>query len=285
VLAVGEGWTLLASRWDRRGGAFLSIVATTEDLAGQVLEAVASASVTAPPEDGPIVEVGFWNLGRHSPQRRATRIAVSPWPDIRGNYTAGVGDAVDRLMAITSDQVDGRLLLLHGPPGTGKTTALRALAYAWREWCDLEYVLDAERLLANPGYLVEAASGGSDRWRLLVLEDCDELIRAGAKQATGQGLARLLNLTDGILGQGLQVMVAITTNEPLARLHPAIIRPGRCLAQVEVGPLTPTEARQWLGETVLVPRDGMTLAELFARRAGSGPIESGEREARVAGYL
>jgi hypothetical protein len=70
-----------------------------------------------------------------------------------------------------------------------------------------------------------------DAWRLLVLEDCDELIRAEAKSGAGQSLARLPNLTDGLLGQGVKVLVCITTNEELGRLHPAVTRPGRCLAQ------------------------------------------------------
>ena len=50
-------------------------------------------------------------------------------------------------------------------------------------------IWSTERVLADP------------RWRLLILEDCDELIRGDAKSGTGQSLARLLNLTDGILGQ------------------------------------------------------------------------------------
>src|SRR5262249_22165954 len=70
------------------------------------------------------------------------------------------------------------------------------------------------------------------RWRLLLLEDCDELIRGEAKRSTGQSLSRLLNLTDGLLGQGRDVLVAITTNEDVARLHPAVVRPGRCLARI-----------------------------------------------------
>ena len=81
---------------------------------------------------------------------------------------------------------------------------------------------------------------------MLILEDCDELVASSAKERSGQGLARLLNLTDGLLGQGRSVLVAITTNEPVTRLHPAIVRPGRCIAQIEVGRLSASEARQWL---------------------------------------
>jgi hypothetical protein len=166
---------------------------------------------------------------------------------------------------------------------------MRALAHAWRDWCALEYVLDPEKLLRDPGYLLQVASGDSHddegRWRLLVLEDCDELIHADAKSGAGQSLARLLNLTDGILGQGLDVLVAITTNEPLARLHPAIVRPGRCLAQVEVGLLSPTEARAWLGSSLLAPAEGIALADLYARSTGGSPIEATEAVAVGGGYL
>jgi hypothetical protein len=107
-----------------------------------------------------------------------------------------------------------------------------------------------------------------EKWRLLLLEDCDELIRGEAKQHSGQALSRLLNLTDGLLGQGRKVLVAITTNEDLARLHPAVVRPGRCLARIEVPALSFGEGSTWLGTSAGVPAGGATLAELYALRDG-----------------
>jgi hypothetical protein len=110
----------------------------------------------------------------------------------------------------------------------------------------------------------------SGRWRLLVLEDTGELLSADAKERTGQGLSRLLNVVDGIIGQGLRVLVLVTTNEPLRSLHPAVGRPGRCAAQVEFAPFSADEAETWLAERGLpierpVPR---TLAALFAAAKG-----------------
>ncbi len=98
-----------------------------------------------------------------------------------------------------------------------------------------------------------------------MVEDADELLRADAKRETGQALSRLLNLGDGLIGQGLAVLVLITTNEPLGRLHPAVVRPGRCLAEVEFRPLSAAEAGAWLAgpESASSPA---TIAELYERR-------------------
>ena len=147
----------------------------------------------------------------------------------------------------------------------------------WAGWCQVDCVLDPEKLFSDPGYLMEVAVGddSDDDGQPLAAAGPGGLRRADPRRGQGgaraRRLSRLLNLTDGLLGQGRDVLVAVTTNEDLARLHPAVVRPGRCLAQIEADRMPAVEAAAWLGSSAGIGPSGATLAELFAMRSGRAP--------------
>jgi hypothetical protein len=102
----------------------------------------------------------------------------------------------------------------------------------------------------------------------------------------GQGaLGKLFNLADGVLGQGSNAIFLITTNAPVEEMHPALLRPGRCLSRLEFGRFGSEDARAWLPEERRNRVTGsMTLAELYEMRGDHQRIEHHE-EIRIGGYL
>lgn len=227
------------------------------------------------------VPLRTWHLGGTHVISHDRRIEAPVWAEIARNYPPAVRRRLQRLFDLDGGPDRGRLILWHGEPGTGKTTALRALLRAWEPWCAGQYIADPERLFSETVYLTQVLTnptrdrpGPTSRrgpeadamWRLIIAEDSDEYLRASARRDAGAGLGRLLNVTDGLLGQGFNALILLTTNEEVHRLHPALIRPGRCLARVEFAGFQPAEAREWLPDGVRPPDQETTLAELFERR-------------------
>jgi hypothetical protein len=254
------------------------------------------------------VNVQFWTYGPHGPIPSWREISVPEWSDLEANYTHSTRSGLEQLMRNFRPAHGGQLILWHGEAGTGKTFALRALAWEWRDWCEFHYIVDPDSffgehadylmsVLTQPGYAempdprmmrFAAMSGGfmsfgdgggpdgddesegSKAWRLLVLEDTGELLTPDAKSVIGQGLSRFLNVVDGLIGQGLRVLVLVTTNEPIKTLHPAVARPGRCAANIEFWPLTAEESSTWFEQHGSAERsdEPLPLAELYARLEG-----------------
>ena len=252
------------------------------------------------------VPVTFWTYGRGGPQPAWRPIGVPGWDEIRENYAPRTRSPLERMMREFTPAHGGQLILWHGVAGTGKTFALRALAWEWREWCQFHYIVDPDSffgqhadylmsVLMQPAFPIMVGHGGivaemplgfgdesggdaradERQWRLLVLEDTGELLTADARTVIGQGLSRFLNVVDGLIGQGLRVLVLVTTNEEIRKLHPAVARPGRCAANIEFLPLAPEEASEWLGRHGIdgEPRAARTLASLYAELEGRDPSE------------
>ena len=220
--------------------------------------------------------VRFWanGGGAQEAHARRRRLDAPEWAAIARNYPPAVRQGLGRLVRARRPG-RGTVLLWHGAPGTGKTHALRALARAWRGWCALHYVTDPDSFLTGTDYLMSVATASPDEgepaWRLIVLEDAGELMGASARADTGQGLSRILNLTDGLLGQGQRCLLLVTTNEPVGRLHPALRRPGRCWAEVEFAPFSAREAAAWLRRHGAPPARARGRDAGRALRAGRGP--------------
>ncbi|MGH7814751.1 MAG: DUF5925 domain-containing protein [Candidatus Binataceae bacterium] len=298
----GADAVVMVNQKERDG--LVVVAANDRETARKIIAEVWKLLPPAPFENA-ILPITFWYLDHeYIPKTRVRDVDVAVWDELASNYAVETRTRLAALMrGFTPAKDGGQILLWHGEPGTGKTYAIRALAWAWKEWCQFEYIIDPEQLFGRGHFLTEVMlhrvpdGAGEDildekaseappkreacpersrrKWRLLLLEDSGEMMGIDAKDRVGQGLSRLLNLSDGILGQGQKLMILVTTNEELGKLNPAIIRPGRCLSEIEFRRFGADEGNRWLRSAGCDRRiDGpRTLSELYA-------ILGGNRETR-----
>jgi hypothetical protein len=230
---------------------------------------VVRRALESPAPEADRVSVAFWMQGNRGGDMRVREIEAPSFETIAHNYSRAVREALERLVLLQGPE-QGRLILWRGEPGTGKSHALRALVRGWAKWCSAHFIMDPEELFGRAGaYMLDVLTwdgDDDDKWRLVILEDSGELIASDARTVAGQALSRLLNVTDGLLGQGTRTLVLITTNEPVRHLHPATRRPGRCLADIEFAALSTEEANAWLkarGDCRRVDK-ATTIADLYS---------------------
>lgn len=278
--------------------AYVEISAEKIEVAESALQRIMKALPPIAEPDQNHVNFDFYMLGADGRTAKIVRSLQTPsWDEIQSNYQKDTQKQLNDLVNLNPKTIGdgGKLILLHGTPGLGKSYAIRALMRATKEWAKPSYLMDPEKFFASPPYMFDiilSNPSGSyydpehfkDKWRLIIAEDSDEFLRADAKERSGQGLSRLLNLADGILGQGMKVIFLLTTNEPLQNLHPAVIRPGRCIANIEFKPFDSSEAQTWLGEPLAAYKN-YTLAELYDMKRTQQQIKEEKVAVATGQYL
>lgn len=209
-------------------------------------------------------------------------------PLVEGNYTPKVmEDYRYAIKDLKSESPSGRVVIMKGTPGTGKTHLVRAMLL---EVPDAMFVLispDVVKNLAGPELLPLLMNyrGGHTGPIVLLLEDADKcLVSRETDKEDISSIQAILNLGDGILGSMLDLRIIATTNASEFKMDPAILRKGRLSKMLDVTPLDFNTARsvftRLLPEVKELPevlqkenphnRLQITLAEVYALARENG---------------
>lgn len=163
-------------------------------------------------------------------------------------------EGVNELIKNTLNQVGGKgLVMLHGTPGTGKTSYIKYLTTQISK--RMIYLSpDMAPLISTPEFLSMIKEYPNS---VIILEDAESII---AQRQGGQNSAvsNLLNLTDGILADCLKIQVICTFNTNLNNIDSALLRQGRLIARYEFKPLMKIKAQALsnkLGFTTIIQSD------------------------------
>jgi hypothetical protein len=154
---------------------------------------------------------------------------------------------------------DKGIILFHGLPGTGKTTYLRHLIGGLNKKVLFVSPSVADNLM-NPDFIDLLIDNPN---AVLVIEDAENIIM-DRKVNSSSSVSNLLNLSDGLLSDCLNVQIICTFNSSLSLVDDALIRKGRLIARYEFGKLDVEKARRLSDHLGLnqVIRRPMTLAEI-----------------------
>jgi energy-coupling factor transporter ATP-binding protein EcfA2 len=194
--------------------------------------------------------------------------------DLSLNYGSDF-EKIDKKIVKSLNENHSGLYMLHGPPGTGKSTYIKYLSS----------VLKKDVIFFPTGLVGSITSPEiislliRKQNCVLILEDAEKAL---VKRETGSDsslVSTLLNMTDGILGDVLKLNVIVTYNCDRADIDEALLRRGRLKAEHSFQPLSKENVKKLVDKLKLKidVEEDMTLADIYNYKKDEELI--GNREA------
>ena len=154
----------------------------------------------------------------------------NPKIDLELNYGKEFLEVSDKIKTELTKKKNQGLVLLHGEPGTGKTTYIKWL---------VSQVGKDKKVVFVPPYLTESITSpefipflASIPDSILVIEDAERVVSDRISgNGSSIGVSNILNMTDGILGDIMNIQIVCSFNMNRNKIDPALLRKGRLIAE------------------------------------------------------
>lgn len=156
------------------------------------------------------------------------------------------------------------LTLLHGEMGTGKTTFIRYLTNK----INRNFILVNASMMSSldtPNFINFLLHNKNS---ILIIEEAERLVVSRDNINSVSAISALLNLTDGILGDCLNMQIICTFNTDITNIDKALLRKGRLVGMYKFDRLSLDKTialfkEQHYSDQTPLPTKALTLAEIF----------------------
>jgi SpoVK/Ycf46/Vps4 family AAA+-type ATPase len=181
---------------------------------------------------------------------------------IKENYNDDFAEINDLIVNRLSKKKEKGIVLLHGKPGTGKTSYIR---YLISQLCTKKEVFflptNIVHEITNPSFMTFLIENANS---ILVIEDAEKVILERGLSGSS-AVSSLLNLADGLLSDFLKIQIICTFNTDVRTVDKALIRKGRLIANYEFKELNEEKAQSLsnkIGFKTIINKP-MTLSEIY----------------------
>jgi len=186
----------------------------------------------------------------------------SPAMDLNLNYGSEFVKIHNTIIDRLNKPHDKGIILLHGDPGTGKTSYIKHLTSLIIEKDILFIPPSMAEMLSEPTIIPFLMDHKNS---ILIIEDAERVIGDREGNGSPAGVSNILNLTDGILGDCLNIQVVATFNMKRENIDKALLRKGRLIAEHKFEKLSVEDTNKLLlslGKEQSSD-EGMCLADIY----------------------
>lgn len=185
---------------------------------------------------------------------------TKPKLDIEDNYNDDFKDVHQTIISKLSKKNSKGLVLLHGKPGTGKTSYIRYLIASLKKEIFFLPPNMAEGI-TDPSLISILIENPNS---IFVIEDAENIITDRDTKASS-AVSALLNISDGLLSDCLNIQIICSFNIDISKVDNALMRKGRLIAKYEFKELETAKAQQLSNKLNFNTKiyKPMTLTEIY----------------------